>query len=140
MARDLSGIRRELSLAELAEKTGCTARTIRFYIAKGLLAGPVRTGRGAFYSQEHVERICLIRRLQAGGLTLAEIAHKLAGKEGLQGLGEPTAWWSYQIQPDVIVQVRADVSPWRLRQIKCALREVANRLARSDDNHHEHSD
>ncbi len=117
-------------MAELSEKTGCPARTIRFYIAKGLLAGPLKAGRGASYGAEHVRRIAEIREWQAKGLTLTEIAHKLAGEpQPLREMEAPTAWWSYQLQPDVIVQVRTDASPWRLRQIQRALKDVVARLA-----------
>lgn len=118
----------ELSLAELAEKTGCPPRTIRFYIAKGLLPGPFKAGRGATYGDEHLRRIGDIRDWQAKGLTLTEIVHKLTGEQPSRVMESPTTWWSYQLQPDVIVQVRAGASPWRLRQIQRALKDVADRL------------
>ena len=44
-------------LAELAEKAGLPGRTIRFYIARGLLPGPLKAGRGAAYGQEHLDRL-----------------------------------------------------------------------------------
>jgi DNA-binding transcriptional MerR regulator len=118
----------EWSLAELAEETGCPPRTIRFYIAKGLLRGPTKAGRGASYGQEHVCRINEIRNWQDKGLTLTEIVRKLAGDEPSKIIEVPTAWWSYQLQSDVTVQVRADASPWRLRQIQRALKDLSNRL------------
>lgn len=136
MSRDKTEV--ELSLAELAEKTECPPRTIRFYIAKGLLPGPTKAGRGASYGAQHVRRIGEIREGQAKGLTLTEIVHKLAGKQSSRVMETPTAWWSYQLQPDVIVQVRADASPWRLRQVQRAIQDVAVRMAQSntqeDDN------
>ena len=119
----------EFSLAELAAMTECPARTIRFYIAKGLLPAPFKAGRGACYGEAHVLRIREIREWQAKGLTLTEIVHKLAGEQQSPVMESPTAWWSYQLQPDVIVQVRADASPWRLRQIQRALKDVASHLA-----------
>lgn len=129
----------ELSLAELAEKTGCPARTIRFYISKGLLAGPFKAGRGASYGAEHVRRIGEIRDWQSKGLTLTEIVHKLAGEQQpMRVMEAPTSWWSYQLQPDVIVQVRADASPWRLRQIQRALKDAANRLAQPTTEEDDH--
>ena len=118
----------EFSLAELANVTECPARTIRFYIAKGLLPAPFKAGRGASYGEAHVLRIREIREWQAKGLTLAEVTHKLAGEQPSRVMESPTAWWSYQLQADVIVQVRADASPWRLRQIQRALKDVASQL------------
>ena len=67
------------TLAELSEESGIPARTIRFYIARGLLAGPVKSGRGAVYTAEHLERLEKIKQLQSQGKMLAEIAHDLAG-------------------------------------------------------------
>ena len=117
----------KFSLAELADLTECPARTIRFYIAKGLLPAPFKAGRGASYGEAHILRIREIRDWQAKGLTLTEVAHKLAGEQP-PVMESPTAWWSYQLQPDVIVQVRADASPWRLRQIQRTLKDVASQL------------
>ena len=136
-SRDKAAV--ELSLAELAVKTGCPPRTIRFYIAKGLLPGPSKAGRGASYGAEHVLRLSEIRGWQAKGLTLTEIVHKLAGEQQpMRVMEAPTAWWSYQLQPDVIAQVRTDASPWRLRQIQRALKDAANRLAQPTTEEDDH--
>jgi len=130
---------RELSLAELAKQSGTPARTIRFYIAKGLLAGPSKAGRGASYGADHVRRLAEIKDWQTKGLTLTEIAHKLAGNTQPSRVMEaPTSWYSYQLQEDVIVQVRADASPWRLRQVQRALNEIAARLAQSTSEEEDH--
>ncbi len=67
------------TLAELSEESGVPARTIRFYIARGLLDGPVKAGRGAVYTAEHRARLETIKKLQAEGRMLAEIAHDLNG-------------------------------------------------------------
>jgi DNA-binding transcriptional MerR regulator len=66
------------SLAELARVTGVTPRTVRFYIAQGLLPGANETGPGATYDERHLARLRLIRRLQAQHLPLAEIRTRLA--------------------------------------------------------------
>jgi len=118
-----------LTLAELAEKTGCPQRTIRFYIARGLLPPPNKAGRGASYGEEHLRRIGEIRQLQSKGLTLAEISRKLTGETQTKGTIVPTMWWMYQLAPDVILQVRSDASPWRLRTIQRALGELMAALS-----------
>ncbi|RME92511.1 MAG: MerR family transcriptional regulator [Verrucomicrobia bacterium] len=121
---------RGMSLAELAEITGCPPRTIRYYIARGLLPPPLKAGPGACYGEEHLRRLKQIRAWQAEGLTLAEIGHRLTGAEtAATPRLERTSWWSWQPADDVVVYVRADVPPWRARRIQRALQELAGRLA-----------
>ena len=64
----------------LAAKADVAVDTVRFYQSRGLLPPPRREGRVAWYSDEHVERLARIRRLQDRGLTLATIARLLAGE------------------------------------------------------------
>ncbi len=55
-------------MSELAERSGVSAGTIRYYLREGLLGGGedvVRTSRNmAYYPPEYVQRIALIKRLQ----------------------------------------------------------------------------
>jgi DNA-binding transcriptional MerR regulator len=54
-----------LKMAELAERCGVSAGTIKHYLREGLLPEPVRTSRNmAYYPPDCVERIRLIKRLQ----------------------------------------------------------------------------
>jgi DNA-binding transcriptional MerR regulator len=123
---------KRISLTELAEESGVPARTIRFYIARGLLPGPLQAGRGASYGDAHRKRLEEIKKLQAKGLTLHEIARSLGG-ETLKSVGAPTpsAWWQYPIEKDVVVWVRADVGPWRLREVQKTVREMALQLKKT---------
>jgi DNA-binding transcriptional MerR regulator len=123
-----------LTLAELAESSGLPARTIRFYIARGLLDGPVKAGRGAAYTSEHLDRLERIKALQAEGRMLADIGRTLGTANPEKStVPEPTAWWQHAIAEDVVVWVRADMSPWRTRQVRVAIGELAARLQISDD-------
>jgi len=63
----------ELSLDELAARSGVSGRTIRYYQSEGVLPKPRRDGREARYTQEHVERLELIAELQERGLKLEAI-------------------------------------------------------------------
>jgi DNA-binding transcriptional MerR regulator len=58
----------KLKMSELAERSGVSAGTIKHYLREGLLGGPddvLRTSRNmAYYPEEFVERIRLIKRLQ----------------------------------------------------------------------------
>lgn len=64
-----------LQIGEVAERTGVTQRTLRFYEEKGLLRPPTRMEGGfRLYSEEDVKRVQKIRRLQdLLGVSLADI-------------------------------------------------------------------
>ena len=65
------------SLTELADLAGVTPRTVRYYLASGLLPAVGQTGPGSKYTPGHLARLQLIRRLQAEHLPLAEIRRRL---------------------------------------------------------------
>lgn len=67
-----------LSIEELAAAAYVPVRTVRYYIAEGLLPGPGARGKGATYSAEHLDRLRLIRRLAARRVPLGEIRDLLA--------------------------------------------------------------
>lgn len=67
----------DLTVDEVARRTGTTVRTIRWYQSEGLLPSPRRSGRVAVYDAEHVARLEAIRDLQAHGLTLTAIRRLL---------------------------------------------------------------
>lgn len=70
-------------IGEVADRTGVTQRTLRFYEEKGLLKPPERMDGGfRLYSEEDVQRIDYIRRLQELlGFTLAEIKEMVDAEE-----------------------------------------------------------
>lgn len=82
------------TINELAELTGLRPRTIHFYIGKGLLPGMGKRGPKTRYPRGHLERLQVIRRLQAEArLTLSEIAAVLPrlGPEAVADLASGTA-------------------------------------------------
>lgn len=66
-------------IGELAEKTGVTKRTIHYYMGRGLLPPPDGAGLGTTYSDEHLYRVLLIKKLQDEYLPLDEIKKRMAG-------------------------------------------------------------
>jgi DNA-binding transcriptional MerR regulator len=66
------------SIGELATLAGVSVRTVRYYVAHGLLAGPSGSGQAARYVEGHLARLRLVRRLQAQHQPLAEIRSRLA--------------------------------------------------------------
>jgi DNA-binding transcriptional MerR regulator len=82
------------TIAELADLAGVTPRTIRYYLAQGLLPSAGQTGPGTRYSESHLARLRVIRNLQTEHLPLAEIRRRLADLDddqivALAGQDEP---------------------------------------------------
>lgn len=107
------------SLAELTEAAGVSLRTVRYYIAEGLLPPPLGSGPASFYTPAHLDRLKLIGRLKDAYLPLKEIRKRLAGVEdrelaGLLGLSDPElfdpATWEQVGQPRSVTSYLAQVA------------------------------
>jgi len=72
-----------LQIGEVADRTGVTQRTLRFYEERGLLKPPSRMEGGfRLYSENDVGRVEQIKRMQSLlGLTLAEIKEMVEAEE-----------------------------------------------------------
>ena len=79
---DGCGKTEELTIDELARRTGMTVRNIRAHQSRGLLPAPQVRGRTGFYGPEHESRIKLIRELQADGFKLEAIGRLLDSAGG----------------------------------------------------------
>ncbi|WP_033309273.1 heavy metal-responsive transcriptional regulator [Streptomyces iakyrus] len=63
-----------MKIGEVAELTGTSTKTIRFYEDSGLVPPPARTPSGhRVYGPETADRLRFIRRCQAAGMTLQEV-------------------------------------------------------------------
>jgi MerR family copper efflux transcriptional regulator len=116
-----------MRIGEMAAKSGVTAKTIRFWESKELLADPNRTPSGyRDYGPEAVERLEFIRHAQTAGLTLAEIRQVLAiSDEGKPPCSHVT---------ELIHQRLADLDH-RIRELTAThqrLRHLAERAAIQD--------
>ena len=92
-----------LQIGEVADRTGVTQRTLRFYEERGLLKPPTRMDGGfRLYSEDDVARVEQIKRLQnLLGLTLAEIKEMVEAeeiKEELRATNRP------DLQPEERIQ------------------------------------
>jgi len=72
----------EMTIRDLAERTGMTVRNIRAHQTRGLLPPPVVRGRTGYYNDEHVARIELTKEMQADGLNLEAIRRVLDSGDG----------------------------------------------------------
>ncbi|MBI2864414.1 MAG: MerR family transcriptional regulator [Chloroflexi bacterium] len=80
--------KRFMQIGEVAEITGLTHRTLRYYEEKGLLKPPSRMEGGfRLYTEEDVQRIRHIRELIGLlGFSLAEIKEMVVAEETLEQL------------------------------------------------------
>jgi DNA-binding transcriptional MerR regulator len=72
----------EMTIRELAQRTGMTVRNIRAHQTRGLLPPPMVRGRTGYYNDEHVARIELTREMQADGLNLEAIRRVVDSSDG----------------------------------------------------------
>ena len=71
-----------MRIGELADRTGISTKTARYYESIGLLPEPLRTPSGyRDYDDSAVDRVRFVRDAQATGLTLSEIASVLELKD-----------------------------------------------------------
>ena len=78
----MAGKTEQLTIDELARKTGMTVRNIRAHQSRGLLAPPEVRGRTGFYGPDHVERVEMIRQMQADGFSLDLIRRMIESSNG----------------------------------------------------------
>lgn len=127
------------TIVELAEAAGLSERTIRYYIAQKLVAGPVSQGRTATYSEGHLKILQRIQELKKKGLTLGQIRHEMMvwnvpsfvvmpGHNTHGEIPEPEDWQRYCLTDDVNVEVDKDAAPQRKHQIGRAMEQFARAI------------
>lgn len=68
----------ELTIGELAERSGIATSAIRYYESRGLVTSRRTTGKQRRYERPMLRRLAFIRTAQRVGLTLEEIEEALA--------------------------------------------------------------
>jgi DNA-binding transcriptional MerR regulator len=71
----------DLTIEELAARTGMTVRNIRSHRARGLLPAPEVRDRVGYYGPRHLDRLRMIQELQADGFNLKGI-ERLLDRDG----------------------------------------------------------
>ncbi len=113
-----------MRIGELADATGTTTKTLRYYESIGLVAAPDRTESGyRSYGPAAVDRVRFIRDAQASGLSLTEIRSVLELKYSGERSCAHTRSLLHRHLDDLDEQIE------RLRQ---ARRELADLAARAD--------
>lgn len=67
----------QFRIGELAKRANVTRRTIHYYMGRGLLPSSEGAGIATTYSEEHLYRILLIKKLQEAYLPLDEIRKRV---------------------------------------------------------------
>lgn len=71
-----------MDIAEVAQRSGIPASTLRFYEEKGLIASSGRRGLRRLFAADVLERLSLISLGSAAGFSLDEIARMFAPEGG----------------------------------------------------------
>ncbi len=114
----------ELSSGDLARATGNTVRTIRFYEEEGLLKPAVVSDGGhRRYTDEDLERLCLISDLRELGLALCEIRAVLELRTGCHSAAE------FAIRFQQVLAVHLEHAQRRLERLRRVKKELLDALA-----------
>ena len=133
---------RTFTLDEIASLAELPRRTVRYYIQTGLVDRPQGLGKGAFYTQHHVEQLVLVRKWQLAGLSLDKIGDVL--KQQASGPLPPTprrsgtveVWSHLVVAEGVEVNLepgRAGLSPEQVRAFFRGVTRLYQQVQESED-------
>lgn len=117
-------------------------RTVRYYIQSGLIDRPQGVGKGAYYTQRHVEQLLLVRKWQLAGLSLERIGELL--KQQAAGPLPPTPRragtvevWSHLVVADGVELTlepgRAGLTPEQVRAFFRAVTQAYAQIHESEE-------
>lgn len=125
------------TLEQIAALAELPRRTVRYYIQSGLVDRPQGIGKGASYTQHHVEQLLLVRKWQLAGLSLERIGELL--KDQSSGPLPPTPRrpgtvevWSHLVVADgleiTLEPGRAGMTPEQVRAFFRSVTELYEQL------------
>ena len=130
------------TLDEIAALAELPRRTVRYYIQSGLIDRPQGVGKGAYYTQRHVEQLLLVRKWQLAGLSLERIGELL--KQQAAGPLPPTPRrartvevWSHLVVADGVELTlepgRAGLTPEQVRAFFRAVTQAYAQIHESEE-------
>ena len=117
---------RALRIGNLAERTGTTAATIRYYEQVGLLRPAARSGGQRIYDDEDERRLAFIRRCREFDLSIEEIRALLS----LMQRGE-SCTEARKLAERHLVELRRKLDS--LRALECSIAALITECAASCD-------
>jgi DNA-binding transcriptional MerR regulator len=129
------------SIDELSALAGVTPRTVRYYIALGLLDRPAGEKRGAHYLRQHLEQLLLVRRWSEAGLSLDRVRELIAGApedppRRAAPAGTVEVWSRVTLADGLEVQIepgRARLSPEQVRALVRGMTALYRQVRASPD-------
>ena len=130
------------ALDEIATLAELPRRTVRYYIQSGLVDRPQGIGKGAYYTQHHVEQLLHVRKWQLAGLSLERIGEVLKQQSGGQLPPTPrragtVEVWSHLVVADgveiTLEPGRAGLSPEQVRAFFRAVTQTYKQLHESEE-------
>lgn len=114
---------KKINIGQLAELSGVSRRTIRFYVQNGLLQPPLGAGRGHYYTEEHLRDLLRIKTLKENNLSLDEVAGRLHGQNESDSAAYPlpTTWVRIEVGPGIELNIQGGVypvTPARVRKLQ----------------------
>jgi DNA-binding transcriptional MerR regulator len=133
---------RKFTIDEIATLTELPPRNVRYYIQKGLVDRPEGVGKGAYYTERHLEQLLLVRKWQLAGLSLERIGEVL--KQPTAGPLPPTPRragtvevWSHLVVADGVEVTlepgRAGLSPEQVRAFFRDVTRIYQQLHESEE-------
>lgn len=126
-----------MDILELSKRTDVSRRTIRYYIQEGLLPPPKGETRAALYSEEHLEILLRIRRLQSEGLSLEAIRRRLENKEmantPIKTAGTVEVWRKIYIQEGVELFIDPSTAELSSSQVSALTHQLTEWLQQNKD-------
>lgn len=130
------------TLDEIAALAELPRRTVRYYIQSGLIDRPQGVGKGAYYTQRHVEQLLLVRKWQLAGLSLERIGELLRQQD--TGPLPPTPRrpgtvevWSHLVVDDgvelTLEPSRAGLTPEQVRAFFRAVTQAYAQIHESEE-------
>ena len=145
------------SIQDLEKRTDLSRRSIRYYVERGLIDHPHGKGRGAYYTQEHLERLLMIKDMTDRGMTFAAVKYSLEklsdsisdgtpGEESSVGVYSPSVgfhvrhteqdeegsgaglWTRYHVSEGLELHIRpGNLTPEELHEAEDKLKEILER-------------
>ncbi len=134
---------KRFTLDEIAVLAELPRRTVRYYIQVGLVDRPHGVGKGAYYTQRHVEQLLLIRKWQMAGLSLERIGELLRGQTDGPLPAAPrrpgtVEVWSHLVVADGVELAlepgRAGLTPEQVRAFFRAVTQAYAQVKESEEN------